>query len=85
MDSSQLDAARCESCSFMVMTPEGPLSMCVHNAKRDQYLLVPAKVQRNQQIKFFNPATGELADHLPKRIEVSLSRKNARGRARSEV
>jgi 7,8-dihydro-6-hydroxymethylpterin dimethyltransferase len=85
MDSSQLDKARCESCSFMVMTPEGPLSMCVHNAKRDQYLLVPSKVQRNSQIKFFNPATGEFADHLPSRIEVSLSRKNARGRGRSEA
>ena len=82
MDAKHLDRERCESCSFMVMTPEGPMSMCVHNAKRDDYLLVPAKVQRGSTVKFFNPATGALEDRVPSKIEVALSRKTARGRAK---
>lgn len=82
MDSSALDKERCESCSFMVMTPEGPLSMCVHNAKRDDYLLVAAEVTREQKMQYFNPVTGQFEDRMPDRIAVTLTRKNARGRAR---
>ena len=85
MDSSQLDAQRCEACSFMVMTPQGPMSMCVHNAKRDQYLLLPARVQREQTVKFFNPVNGELSDAMPSSISVTLTRKNARGRAKEAI
>ena len=87
MDAQSLDRDRCDACSFMVMTPEGPLSMCVHNAKRDDYLLVPARLERasTSTIKFFNPATGVLEDQIPLRIEVRLNRKNARGRAKIGV
>ncbi len=85
MDSSALDKERCESCSFMVMTPEGPLSMCVHNAKRDDYLLVVAKVKRDQKMQYFNPVTGQFEDRMPTRINVTLTRKNARGRAKDAV
>ena len=82
MDAKGLDAARCDACSFMVMTPEGPISMCVHNAKRDDYLLVPARVQRESRVLFFNPATGLLQPDKPQHIGVTLTRKNARGRAK---
>jgi len=81
-DAQNLDRQRCEACSFMVMTPEGPLSMCVHNAKRDDYLLVPARVLREDKLMFWSPATGRLGDRKPERIDVALTRKNARGRAR---
>ncbi len=82
-DAKQLERARCEACSFMVMTPDGPLSMCVHNAKRDDYLLVPARVKTEGVIKFWNPATGQLQDQRPGKIEVRLTRKNSRGRAKA--
>ena len=82
MDASALERERCEACSFMVMTPQGPLSMCVHNAKRDDYLLVPAQVMRESKLRFFNPATGLLQDQMPKNISVVLNRKTARGRAK---
>ena len=85
MDSKSLDKERCEACSFMVMTPEGPISMCVHNAKRDDYLLVAAEVKRENKVRYFNPVTGELEDRLPGRIAVTLTRKNARGRAKDAV
>jgi hypothetical protein len=82
MDASQLERERCESCSFMVMTPEGPMSMCVHNAKRDKYLLVAAELQRDHKTLFWNPVTGQLQEHKPEQIDVALNRKNARGRAK---
>ncbi len=84
MDSSQLEQERCDACSFMVMTPDGPMSMCVHNAKRDQYLLVAAEVKRNNKMMYFNPATGLFEDKMPSKIAVTLTRKNARGRAKDD-
>ena len=85
MDSRSLDKERCEACSFMVMTPQGPVSMCVHNAKRDDYLLVAAKVRREHKMMYFNPATGQFEDRMPDKIAVTLTRKNARGRAKQEI
>ncbi|MEM8800858.1 MAG: radical SAM protein [Pseudomonadota bacterium] len=38
MDETKLEKARCESCIFMVASEAGPISMCVHNAKRDAML-----------------------------------------------
>lgn len=45
-DADALDPERIANCSFMVMTDQGPVSMCEHNARRDEYLgftpLLPA-------------------------------------------
>lgn len=38
MDAAKLERERIHSCVFMVATAEGPISMCLHNAKRDNYL-----------------------------------------------
>lgn len=43
MDAKKLECERCETCVFMVATADGPLSMCVHNAKRDQMISTPAR------------------------------------------
>lgn len=82
MDACQLERERAEACSFMVMSPQGPMSMCVHNAKRDDYLLVPAEVRREHKVMFFNPVTGRLGNEKPDKLTVTITRKNARGRAR---
>ena len=84
MDSSQLSAERCDACSFMAMTPDGPLSMCIHNAKRDEYLLVASKVERGNKMMYFNPVTGQFEDRMPDKIAVTLTRKNVRGRAKEK-
>ncbi len=84
MDSTALDRERCDACSFMVMTPEGPLSMCVHNAKRDAYLLVASSVTQQNIVRFFNPVSGKLEHDLPTNIAVTLTRKTARGRAKAD-
>ncbi|MBM4264136.1 MAG: radical SAM protein [Deltaproteobacteria bacterium] len=85
MDADRLERERCEACSFMVMTPDGPMSMCVHNAKRDRYLLVAAQVKRGDKTVYWNPVTGQTQEHRPGHLDVSLSRKNARGRAKKFV
>ncbi|MCC6129762.1 MAG: radical SAM protein [Acidobacteria bacterium] len=41
MDARALDQERIDNCSFMVMTPSGPVSMCDHNARRDEFILTP--------------------------------------------
>ncbi|MGK0297613.1 MAG: putative radical SAM superfamily Fe-S cluster-containing enzyme [Gammaproteobacteria bacterium] len=41
MDAKNLEQERIDTCSFMVITTEGPVSMCAHNAKRDEYILKP--------------------------------------------
>ena len=83
MDAFQLDRKRCESCAFMIMTPSGPMSMCVHNAKRDDYLLVPSEIKRGNKSLYWNPVSGQTQENKPGGIEVSLSPKTARGRAKT--
>jgi len=46
MDADKLVRERVEACSFMVMTADGPVSMCAHNARRDEYILKPVRVTR---------------------------------------
>lgn len=45
MDAKALERDRCESCVFMTMTRDGPISMCVHNAKRDDFILQPVETK----------------------------------------
>ena len=58
MGAHQLEKCRIDTCSFMVMTSDGPVSMCLHNAKRDDYILKPFKVEK--EAKYWNPMTGQL-------------------------
>ncbi|GAB2196060.1 radical SAM protein [Sessilibacter sp. MAH4] len=56
MDARNLDADRVHACSFMVMTDEGPVSMCEHNAKRDNYILKTLEVTNEKgQIEIYEP------------------------------
>jgi hypothetical protein len=41
MDACALQTERIEACVFMAMSPDGPLSMCAYNARRDDFLLRP--------------------------------------------
>jgi len=56
MDAENLDNERIDACSFMVMTAEGPVSMCEHNARRDEYILKPLQVRS---------ASGTVIDYQP--------------------
>ncbi|MEM7465651.1 MAG: radical SAM protein [Pseudomonadota bacterium] len=59
MDASELDQERVGACSFMVMTADGPVSMCEHNANRDEYILKPITFRRkNGELARFDPLQG---------------------------
>lgn len=55
MHAGALDQERLDNCSFMVMTPDGPMSMCLHNAHRDAYITKEFKVNLDGEEKIFNP------------------------------
>jgi 7,8-dihydro-6-hydroxymethylpterin dimethyltransferase len=77
MDAVELDAQRVAACSFMVASADGPVSMCAHNARRDDYLLQPTVMRGG----YWDPVSGRT--HARPLVQpVRLTPKNARGRAR---
>jgi len=60
MDSTALDPERIHACSFMVMTANGPISMCAHNARRDEFILKPLEVETAEGRAVWNPLSGRL-------------------------
>jgi hypothetical protein len=61
MDAAALDEERIRNCSFMVMTADGPVSMCAHNARRDTYLLKPVSFGPGGH-RTFDPRSGGVSD-----------------------
>jgi len=60
MDAQALDPERVHACSFMVMTADGPLSMCAHNAKRDEFILKEETlVTESGGTAVWNPLSGK--------------------------
>ncbi len=56
MGAETLEEDRCASCVFMVATRDGPISMCVHNAKRDRYVLAPIDLKDG---RIWDPLSGK--------------------------
>lgn len=56
MDAEHLEQERIDACSFMVATNEGPVSMCAHNATRDEYILQPIN---------FHKRDGSVSRYIP--------------------
>jgi len=54
MDSDSLKRGRCESCVFMAAGRDGPVSMCVYNARRDREITQPLKIGDSN----WDPVTG---------------------------
>ncbi len=61
MDAEKLERERLHACVFMVASSEGPISMCLHNAKRDRYILPPLPVVNAEGTRFWDPLTGRLS------------------------
>lgn len=83
MDAKSLDRERCEACIFKVATEDGPLSMCVHNARRDHHLFTPARVGDG----WWSAATGETTkapDFVLPDVK-SASVKRLKGRTRADA
>ena len=79
MDAGCLDCERIDACVFMVATRDGPISMCLHNAKRDEFILKPIQAADGQ---WWDPLTGKLRTSETAGPVVH-SRKTLKGRLRS--
>ncbi|WP_120500124.1 radical SAM protein [Roseovarius sp. EL26] len=75
MDAEKLEGDRCNSCVFMVATARGPLSMCVHNAKRDTMIAEAVPSKPGQQA--WNPIEAEIPT-------AGLPYKKLKGRLRAQ-
>ncbi len=86
MDAAHLDRDRCKSCIFMVATQDGPLSMCVHNAKRDAFILRPLPMAGTRGRRVWEPITGAIGPAADRPHEPAappdLPRKRRKGRAK---
>ena len=61
MDASALDPERIRNCSFMVMTEEGPVSMCEVNSRRDDFILKRVSLPAHPGgPRRFDPRTGRV-------------------------
>jgi hypothetical protein len=81
MDACQLEKERIDACVFTAATNGGPISMCLHNAKRDTFILDPVRLNTDESVGFWNPLSGEITPapvvlHGP----IALRHKFARGR-----
>ena len=81
MDSGALDEERIGACAFTVAARDGPVSMCLYNAKRDAELRKPVPIVRSGVVGFWNPVTGKLDSHPNLDLGVNHTRKTAKGRA----
>lgn len=68
MDACNLDQERIDACVFKTMTKDGPVSMCAHNAERDNYILQSIPVVKEQQLKFWHPLEAKFYEKNPKII-----------------
>lgn len=75
MDADGLDCERIAACSFKVMTADGPVAMCLHNARRDQHLLRPIRLASGE---IWNP----VAAAVPARRRKGRARLAATGTPR---
>ena len=61
MDACHLEPDRIRACSFYTVTRDGPVSMCLANAKRDSYILQPVRMTgADGTTRVWDPLTGEL-------------------------
>ncbi len=85
MHACTLERDRLHACVFKTMTGEGPISMCMHNARRDAFILQPVPLSDGG---WFDPLGGErteIAVASPVRDPVEHGLKRARGRTRAQL
>jgi 7,8-dihydro-6-hydroxymethylpterin dimethyltransferase len=83
MDARRLEPERIAGCSFMAMTSDGPMAMCLHNARRDEILLRPVPLEAGG---WWDPLTGRRSGEAPApRTPSPAGPKTAKGRRRLEI
>lgn len=82
MDAQRLERGRCESCVFMVATRDGPLSMCVHNARRDAHVFAASPLTGEPGDSWWEPASGRAQRAEPPLLVPAVAPKRRKGRLR---
>jgi hypothetical protein len=67
MHAQCLDPERIDNCSFMVMTSDEPMSMCLHNADRDQYITKKFEVSVEGEKQVFDPVRPHKREYWEKK------------------
>lgn len=83
MDAEHLECDRVKACAFKVQTADGPISMCLHNAKRDDFILRPIELATAGGPRFWDPLTGKTAAAPPAPRRVVQPAKLLKGRVRA--
>ncbi|MEP7063030.1 MAG: radical SAM protein [Betaproteobacteria bacterium] len=86
MDACSLEKDRIDACVFTTTTGTGPISMCLHNAERDAFVLSPVGLQGAKRDSFWSPLSGEITPE-PIRIYPMIDHdsKLAKGRLKRAV
>lgn len=85
MDARGLEKERIDACVFTAATGEGPVSMCLHNAKRDFFILHPVRIGEGEGGSFWDPFSGATsAQPIYVHRAPDPARKRAKGRAKRE-
>jgi hypothetical protein len=58
MDACDLEKERVDACVFMAATKDGPVSMCLHNAVRDNFILDSVPLQKPDGQWYWDPLSG---------------------------
>jgi len=88
MDACSLERERIEACVFKTMTRDGPISMCLHNAKRDSFILQPIQMHTSAGRRFWQPLSGALSPEPVTAQQpgpLQYGRKRAKGRMRKQL
>ena len=85
MDAKQLEQDRCASCVFMVATERGPVSMCVHNARRDAELFAPVRMDTKDGPQWWSAKTGRVGPTPEFGLPVTTPFKKLKGHLRSQA
>jgi organic radical activating enzyme len=87
MDARSLERERVDACVFTTMTRDGPISMCVHNAKRDSFILQPIRFVAQGEWRSWQPLSGlvDNSEGTPRIVPGSLPLKRLKGRARRKA
>lgn len=62
MDACDLDPERIAACVFMAVTENGPVSMCLHNARRDASILHPVRLPSLEGERYWDPISGRVTN-----------------------
>jgi pyruvate-formate lyase-activating enzyme len=87
MDARALERDRVDVCVFMTMTRDGPVSMCMHNAKRDSFILQPIRFCAPGSAQYWQPLTGTVTEsaRAPKVAPETYPLKRLKGRVRRRL